>query len=223
MSTLWAKRDGCFKRPMFQPPQHCGFADADSPSPFGRTERHPVKGDAQSCVPVVVLLFAISPFAVIGAVAFVVVDSLKRHAVRWQAHISSEIGRIVPALANNNAAPAVPAESMELGVVAAVHHPAPNGVGALCAADTQPVRCLSLPQRICRRLFSQTPARPSEPVDQVLINLGGHLPALALAQPSCLPVNNQGADCLEATELAAREVVKVVRSFHSTNSNADCV
>lgn len=83
----------------------------------------------QFCLrPVASLLHGGCPPTILGAVRAVIVYPVNR-TIRWLGrHVKDKIGHIHPALANCNAAPAVPAESCVLWVGATLHHAVPSWV-----------------------------------------------------------------------------------------------
>lgn len=102
-------------------------ADARFFSPSGNRLGLAVKCQEKVATPVSVLRFACRPSAIARFVTSAVVNSVNGKAsARTAAHISDEVFKAVPALANLNSASAVVGKRPVLRVIAALKHRVPN-------------------------------------------------------------------------------------------------
>lgn len=176
-------RESPINRPLAKAPVHRRLVNAQAPRPLCAREGFAPELNATRARAVVVLFDAGGPPAVVRRVPAIVVDSFNREPVRHVAHIGMKGPRVMPPVAHRNAAPAVPMISMEVRVVAAVHHSGPNAVPRVLA---EAVDRGGLAKRFSRDLSSQAATRLREAKHKMLIRLHRCLPAVARALPSRL-------------------------------------
>lgn len=103
---------------------------AGSSSKIGKGAPFPPVFKHDVCFSVVGLIAPSRPATVFRAVAHVVVDPLKRHAVRSDAHISEEVvERVPPAVKQSNSSLGVVISSAAILLPASAHHVDPRAVG----------------------------------------------------------------------------------------------
>ena|SRR5215831_2257525 len=78
---------------------------------------------------IAVLLLARRPFAVLGTVAFVIIDTLKRQfRVGARSHIGKKILEIMPSFTNCDTSAAIVVKALVCSFIAAAHHAIPNKI-----------------------------------------------------------------------------------------------
>lgn len=110
-----ASADGIVMKAGFFGPLHNGFG-------------HAFVGYANIAVSVIGLLLSRSPFAVIRSIALRIVDALNGKALGSLAHVSLERLKIIPALTNPDAAPAISVIMSGIGTVTSGPHLQPYAI-----------------------------------------------------------------------------------------------
>lgn len=145
------------------------------------------------------------PAAVIRLVVAVVVDAVKRVGASWAcSHVSIEVGETVPpALANNDAAPAIAGVIGRVGVVATLDHGGPRAVLA----------CFGFAMRGIGRgchFTIETPATACVTARQIACQNNRGVAAITTAPPRAA---TQIGDSNQATEALVGNVVDVVMEW----------
>lgn len=172
-----------FKRHGLQPLIERRFAYAEFASPLRSGKCLSAECDVLRRAPVVVLLEACGPSAVLRRVRAVVVNPIKRVIWRALAHICDKDQKVVPAWGNVNSAFDVAMTTRGLRVVAAVHHAGPDGPQRMLAV---PVLRADLPNVFRCDCAAKAAARANQAELKVLRCLDRYRAAVANALPPAL-------------------------------------
>ncbi len=165
-------------------PVKAASAKASQATPLRLGQRHAAILKTRVGSVVVVLLQAGRPAAILWRIAFVVINAIKRvMRSRRLAHISKEMFKRFPAVANRNTPRTVIFESPVLRIGATLVHGLPNAPKWGFALA---VRCQSLAQSLRGFLSGQAPARLGAAPSKVMTRNGLFSTAVTLTNPGGL-------------------------------------
>lgn len=163
----WASRKA--KRPMFCPSSlqtasNEVYVNFERVGPIRNTHRFSVYGYKSVNSPIALLGFLVGPNAVIFAVPGAVVESFNRVANRRLPHISQEISKVSPLIADVNTAPTIVGPLLAVWVCASLNYSVPSVMGSSgrCpvssflfrpnfTCETPATLCLTRVEILCRR------------------------------------------------------------------------